>query len=450
MVANHENRGATRPKTRISRRGVLAAAAGGGAVTLAGCTGDGGDGGGGDGGDGGDGGGGSGSGGGGGGSGTVDTVKIGSTVPLSGPYGVAGKAIRNLLELAGQQAVEAGEIGDFELMITDSKSDPATARKVTRQQLDDGADFFVTALQSTTINAVARLLEREDVVFMSTPGFPRYDTDVCIPNFFKFTRVMPGWIQNTLGYTVEEGLGSSVYTIHNDVLQMNEMLNYTENTYAPEQDVDLRGSTAVPFGTTDFSQSLTQARESGADIVNFYMFGADLLSALSQANEFGFIDEGIVISAPTVDFQLGAAMDAEIRAYENAYFGLVGGYHEIDTPANNEFTDLYRDRYDSYPTFQTWYQGARTLLRAVGETGTKDTDTIREQLKGHEAVPNLFGTGETFRACDNRLSVPSVTMQGRPAAEVSQAEMNFFEVVNINGNVDEIMYPCDRIACQNQ
>lgn len=38
-------------------------------------------------------------------------------------------------------------------------------------------------------------------------------------------------------------------------------------------------------------------------------------------------------------------------------------------------------------------------------------------------------------------------MQGRPAAEVSQEEMNFFEVVNINGNVDEIMYPCDRIAC---
>jgi ABC-type branched-subunit amino acid transport system substrate-binding protein len=95
MAAKHDGRSATRSKTRVSRREVLAAAAGGGAVTLAGCTGDGGDGGGGD----GDGGGGSG---GGSGGGTVDTVKIGSTVPLSGPYGTAGKAIRNLLELAGQ------------------------------------------------------------------------------------------------------------------------------------------------------------------------------------------------------------------------------------------------------------------------------------------------------------------------------------------------------------
>jgi ABC-type branched-subunit amino acid transport system substrate-binding protein len=69
--------------------------------------------------------------GGGSGGGTVDTVKIGSTVPLSVPYGTARKAIRNLLELAGEQAVEAGEIGDFDLMITDSKSDPATARKAT-------------------------------------------------------------------------------------------------------------------------------------------------------------------------------------------------------------------------------------------------------------------------------------------------------------------------------
>ena len=41
-------------------------------------------------------------------------------------------------------------------------------------------------------------------------------------------------------------------------------------------------------------------------------------------------------------------------------------------------------------------------------------------------------------------------MQGRPAVEVILNYMNFFEVVNINANVDEIMYPCDRITCQNQ
>jgi len=435
----------------VSRRKVLATVAGSGSLALAGCTSDDGDG---------------------GDDGdkdtptateadggadtdtptpeTVDEVRIGTAVPLSGPYSIAGEAITNLIELAGEQAIEAGEIGDFELMVQDSQSDPAEARRITQEQLDNDADFFVTALQSTTINAVARLLAREDVVFMSTPGYPRYDTEKCIENFFKFTRTMPGWISNTFGYTVSEGLGSSAFTIHNDVLQMNEMEKYARETYAPDHDVEMVGSRSVPFGTTDFAQPLTEAKESGADIVNFFMFGADLLNALAQAKEFGFIEDEIVISAPTVSFQLGAAMDADIRSYENAYFGLVGGYHEIDNPANNEFTELYRNTYDKYPTFHGWYQGARTLLRAVGETGTKDTDTIREQLKGHKAVPELFGTGEKFRACDNRLSIPSITMQGRPESEIEQEEQNFFEVININDNLDDIIYPCDEIACQNQ
>jgi len=378
---------------------------------------------------------------------SASKVTIGSTVPLSGPYSAAGQSIINLLELAGDQAIQKNEISDFELLVQDSNSDPAEARKVTQSQLDKGADFFITALLSTSQVAVADVLKDEDLVFKISPGYPDFDLDQCVPNMFKFTRAMPGWLQGSLGYAAKENMGTTTYTIYSDVKQMNEMNSYLENTFKDEYGLEPVGSKAVPFGQSDYSQSLTAAKESGADIINLFMFGADVINSLKQASEFGLNDGSRVISAPTVDYRLGGAIKPDMLSYEKSLFGLVGGYHIIDNQANNEFTELYREKYDEYPTFHPWYQAARTLLNAVSEVGTKDTDPVRNELEGKKLLPQLFGSNEKYRECDHRMNIPAVTMKGK--SSVDKEKQDFFNIVNINGNTGEIMFPCNRIACSD-
>lgn len=413
----------TRP-TRIPRRRALKTLGAAGAAGLAGCT--------------------SLSGGGSG----DNTVVVGSSAPLSGAYAISGERIRNEVELAGEHAVEDGDIDGFDLLIEDNGTDPAEATRIARQQLDDGADYIVAGLSGQSTSAVARVADREGAIHLGSTSVPELDTEQCFPNTFKISKGLPAWGWNTVGYGLENGFGDSVYEIALDAPYPQSMLAYNRDTLVPGVGGEHVGSTTVPFSANDFSQALTEARESGADIVNFVMFGGPLLSALKQADEFGYPDDGIVVSSGSITSDFAEPMIDSIQTYDRALFGIVGCYYGLDTPANNTFVEQYRDAYDSLPGSSTWYQGTRTLLAASGAAGTTDTDATREALRGRELTPQLFDTGERFRACDNRMTIPSLTVQGRPLDEVEDGD--FWEVVDTNDDLDQIMWPCDDIACETQ
>ncbi|WP_436442130.1 ABC transporter substrate-binding protein, partial [Enterococcus faecium] len=52
------------------------------------------------------------------------------------------------------------------------------------------------------------------------------------------------------------------------------------------------GSVRFPFGSPDFSSFLLQAQASKAKVIGLAMSGADLLSAVKQAREFGIVQSG--------------------------------------------------------------------------------------------------------------------------------------------------------------
>jgi len=210
------------------------------------------------------------------------------------------------------------------------------------------------------------------------------------------------------------------------------------------------GNKGFSFGTSDFSSAMTEAKNSDADVINLASFGSDLFAMMSQAVEFGLIDDGFKISVPTLDPTLAPNMPAKLIGHDEAYFGLSGNYVGVDTEANNRFNREYKEQFGRYPAGSgPFYNGCRTLLRAASEVGTVETETVKEKLRGHDMVPQLYGADEYWRACDKRSTKPPVVMRGgKDKSQVDDGQ--YFNVEEIITDVDKTMYPCDQIACVKQ
>jgi len=378
------------------------------------------------------------------------TVTIGSAVPLSGPYSSAGENIINSLEFAGKEAVEAGEIGDLELKTADSKTDPAVARQKAQEFINQDVDFLYCGLLGASAFAVGKLASENDILQFSTYASPKVDLEVCLEDMFQHTRAMPGYGEGSLGYLSREQNVDKVFQLYSDFSFFSDYEDYVSGPLQEEYGYEFVGNKGFSFGTSDFSSAMTEAKNSDADVVNLASFGSDLFAMMSQAVEFGLIDEGFKICVPTLDTTLAPNMPAELIGYDEAYFGLSGGYAGIDTEANKQFNSEYYEQYGRYPAgSEPFYNGCRTLLQAASEAGTVETEAVKESVKGHDMVPQLYDADEYWRSCDKRSTKPPVVMRGgKDQSQVENGE--YFYVEEIITDVEKTMYNCENIACVKQ
>jgi branched-chain amino acid transport system substrate-binding protein len=443
---------------RVSRRRTLQAIGAAGISALAGCSNNG-DSGGGGGGGGGDGNGGDGDGNGGGGDGTatsgsVDEVTIGMSAPLSGNLAQIGNRLQHAVELAGMHAQQEDGIGSVNVLVEDNQVNPSRARRIAQQQLDNGADVFVAGLDSRVAIAVGQLAAQENVLHFSSDTTYEYSYETCLAPYFGFTKSLLAQNVAPLGYMIENEGTEKIFEIYTDYAFPQSLQRVSEEQFMPNVDAENVGRRAMPLETSDWSPALTAAEEAGADTVNFAMYGADLSSALSQAVEFGYIDNDIKISSPFMDTTFGPAIPDEIQAYDNFFTGQLGPYHMMETDTMQTFRQQYNDQYDTEPSFEAqWYVATRTYLKAAAETGSTDTDTVRSRLlegEGMDLYPQVYEEGEHFRSCEQRVAVPTQTMTTTDPADVDEETMNYFQILDTNANYDETTFPCEDMACQGQ
>jgi len=338
--------------------------------------------------------------------------------------------------------VEAGDVKDVEHIDGDSQYDPGTARQVASDHISEGVDVLHGAISDAGTQAISELADQEDLPHIGRSGNLTFDLRECRPNTFSFSPSILGWTENGVGYCVRNDLGSKVYTIGYDYSWPQDHVQYLTEGLLPQTDAESVGVSLLELGTEDFSGPLTEAKNAGADILNLNMTGTGFLTALSQAREFGFIEEGAVITNGGGNTAMGPGIDPEIRTYENFYLGLEW-HQSINAPAADKFVKSFQEEYDSVPGVSVvHYVGVRTLLAAIGEAGSKETDDVIDALEGRELKPQIWGENETWRACDHRFKIPAVTAQGLP-----DGEDDYFEVVNINTNYDQLTIPCDQTVC---
>jgi branched-chain amino acid transport system substrate-binding protein len=409
----------------VSRRGYLKAAASGTAVTaLAGCLG--------------------------GGAGSSETITIGGTIPTSGPYGTIGKNQKKAVNLAVTHANENGDAGDreVEVVFRDTKTDPQRGTQVARELLNqENADFLAGNFSSSVALAIGDLAQREDVIYTCVGGSNALTGKKCRSNVFNAGNSAVQQTSGGLKYVLEQGLGKSVYEISADYSWGQSIQNWNKNHIVPSfDDVEYLGNTFVEFGATDYSQSITEARYSGADIISFNLFASNHVQSARQASEFDLFEDFVCVW-PATGVVEAEQIGANILSKEN-FYASAPWYWQHDASAAQEFVSSFNSEYNTRPLgfSASMYSGVRTTLKAIAAAGGTEASAVRGEMEDRELFPQLWGIGEKFRACDHRASIATMTVKGRKPSEVDG--QNFFRILNVPENPAETqMRTCDQTGC---
>jgi len=409
----------------FSRRSLLNASAVGAATLSAGCLGE--------------------------GSGGGEKITVGGLAPLSGAFTVSGESHEIAMNMAVEHAREEGDTSrEIELLMADTESSPQPAQQAAQQHLDDGADFIIGNQSSAVAVALTEFAKRRETLYMGGAGSLAPTSEGCGKTAFILSDGAVQQTNSALGHALREGLGSSVFEISMDYSWGQSIHKYNKGKLTPNNNAESLGNIYTPIGTSDFSQALTEAKNADPDILNLNLYGGDQIRAVKQAEEFGLMDGETVITIPSTTVAFAQQIGLDTFAYDRL-FGGVYYSPKVDTPASNEFDQAYREASGGDPPISyspVYYISLRMVLRSIERTGSKDSETIADDLEDRKLFPQIWNRGERIRACDHRATAPTLTIQGIPEADANVEEGNVFDIVAVPEELEKYMRACEETGCE--
>jgi ABC-type branched-subunit amino acid transport system substrate-binding protein len=203
----------------------------------------------------------------------------------------------------------------------------------------------------------------------------------------------------------------------------------------------------VELGQGDFSQALTSARDSGADIIFLSVAGGDMASTSNQAAEFDIYEEAHMVY-PVVTVAGVQSVDPAVRANSN-WHGALDWNWTLDTPETNRLVEASRNEYGEPPAWPgaNMYAHLRTIIKTINEVGSKAADDIAPALEGADIRPQIWNGGEYIRACNHASIMPSLVMQGTNPDEIDEERQNYIQVEATVDDYDVIYQSCEDTGC---
>ncbi|MCA1843484.1 MAG: ABC transporter substrate-binding protein, partial [Actinobacteria bacterium] len=135
----------------------------------------------------------------------------------------------------------------------------------------------------------------------------------------------------------------------------------------------------APLGTTDFSAQLTKARGSGASTIVLVLYGADLIAASKQYNEFG-LKQGLGGHLNGLEMAVGIG-----PGNVHGIFGTPWNA-DVDTPASRQFLADIKARYKETANFRHYlgYIATREALLGIDRAGTTNAEKWVAAMEGHK------------------------------------------------------------------
>lgn len=307
-----------------------------------------------------------------------ETLRVGVIGNQSGVFAVFGETMVKGAQMAVDEA--GGKAGDFniELFTADDEGNPELAiTRLRTMETRDNVDVIVGPV-SGNIGMVA-------VEWASTSGVPvvvAYSApeDITMRHATKSV-VRAGWTgaqpMFALGeYAAKQGWKTIVMVGQDYAFPHNQLGGFLK-TFCRS------GGEKVekiwhPLGTDDFSSILATLPEGDAILYNGA--GSDGVSFFRQLEEFGLRDEKPL---------LGGSNFFAIGALPAMGEGTVGGISalqwadELDRKEFRQFSAAYSERYGEPPmaTSEHGYVAMKMVIDAVRRAGTKDRETLIEELR---------------------------------------------------------------------
>lgn len=356
-------------------------------------------------------------------------IKIGFPVPLTGPYGTEAQDQVRAAQLAITQFNDAGGLNGrkAELVVRDDKLNPGEAATRTLELVEkEKVNFVVGSLSAAVQLAINNVTKERGIIFNSISQSDAINEAADFSRFTFHEALNPHMTSGAVGRYAFSKFGKKVAFLTADYAYGHEMVRGFLDV-GKAFNIENLGDIRHPLGTTDFSTLLPRIQAMKPDILCISNFGRDQQIVLKQATDFG-VKKTTQIIAPLLSHA------SRVAAGPQAFEGVIGGcsfYWGIEdkfasTKAFNEaFGKMYDGKLPSdYGALG--YGGVRTVLTAVKNAGSVDTDKVIEAM---EALKYDYYKGpQYYRKCDHQ-SVQSVLVIKSKSANMKN-NSDVFEVIS--------------------
>ena len=349
---------------------------------------------------------------------TGEPIKIGHIRPISGVMATTSERMLNAFAFAFEQVGDQVAGHPIEIIVGDSKGDPATAVEVARKMVEqDHVAMLVGPTQGGEQMAVA--------AYASQVGIP-----VLFTNPAPMPSTGPDMAFSIAGYGTEPQISSAmgVYAYQEAGYKNVDVLS---GDFAPghgfssafEAAFKAQGGTIVqeiftPYPSQDFSPYLTTLKD--ADAVVAWIDGEQAIRLLTQYHELGVDERMPLVGEFHGSFLAPFILSALAPEVADAYIGaLVPVPYSplLDTPVNQQFVADFQAKFGGLPEDMDSgpYVGAQIIMHALEATdGDTTPATLRDALvavsfDGPEG-PIKFDTAT--RAAIKTVYIAKVAKQG--------------------------------------
>jgi branched-chain amino acid transport system substrate-binding protein len=331
----------------------------------------------------------------------AEPIKIGILDPLSSPYKTS-----SIHDVHGANVAvdlfnkNGGVLGrPVAILEADDASNVQTALKVATKFIkEDRVDFLMGTFNGDVALAVSDLARKENKLFMVTGAHVMDLTGSgCNSHTFVFMPNANMMARSVAPYLVK-AYGTKCYMITADTVDGRATLAAMTEALKTNG-AEILGNTVTPFGTTDFTAALTEAKNAKPTLIVLNLYGWDLVNALKAYAKLELakdkIGVGGMIGGEQIGRPLGYANNAGI-------WGLIWD-PKINTESSKRFIQGVIDKYNHTPTSRCYlgYAAMTQILEAVQRAGTTDTAAVIKALEGHEFDGCKVGKSY-FRAWDHQ------------------------------------------------
>jgi branched-chain amino acid transport system substrate-binding protein len=257
-----------------------------------------------------------------------DTIRLGTTLPISGTAALAGQGLLAGIELAVEEANEAGGINgrELELVALDDTFDiPRNVANMRRLVEEDEVYAIVSPAGSQALPGSWELIEETNTIVWG----PVSPADPQLPSVFILGPSRTEQLQIGFDYMVEQGV-TKIALIGQDNELGAEGEAAVENGMAVHPDVELVASEKVEPRSQDVASAVLNVRDAGAEGLLLATDNTQAALILQQVESLGM--DIIVISDNGAGGTGGPNM---VDAAGDAAEGFIGGL-QVALPTSEE------------------------------------------------------------------------------------------------------------------
>lgn len=315
-------------------------------------------------------------------------IKVGVLSPLSGVFSSLGMHYVNGIKMSFDEMDNKIAGRPVTVAIEDTEAKPQEGLRKARKLVEsDQVDILLGVISSAVAYAVKDYVSRAHKVWLV--GAAGADGIFKKKNYnpYAFRASLSVWQANSpLGtWLSEKGFKRVLYT-GPDYAMGREAIDAFRGTFRVPGGETV-GEIFVPLGTNDFAPYIAQIKKAQPDLVYASYAGSDAVRFVQQFAAFGLSS-----SIKLAGFGYLVTEDV-LAAQKEAALGIHSGInwaYGLDTPANRQFVENYRKRYNQTATEDAvhGYVCGQMTSEAIKSLG----GTIRNQLELSKAVEKVSFT----------------------------------------------------------